>query len=461
MPARPKLAFCPIGKFVFSHEDALRYKRLLEAKLDAWDVDFVGLDGVIPDGLIRSHDHVEAAVRHFAGQGVDALFLPHCNFGTEGAAALIARDLGVPTLLWGPRDEAPLADGTRLRDSLCGLFATSKVLGKLGVPFSYIENCRLEEPAFEEGFKRFMAAANVVKRFRRMRIGQVGQRIDFFWTTIVNESELLERYQIEVLPLDMVEFIEATRQLVSERHSQYEAELAGLRQRFSFEGYKDDEPLLNLLGARDRLLELVEEKRLDALSVQSFMSICDALGGLVEFACALVADAGVPLACESDLHGAISAVMLSAATFETEPIFFADLTIRHPEDDNGILLWHCGFPPSLAGEGCRPRVGEHWILPGELTGSCHWRLKEGPITVFRFDGDRGKYSAIAGQGESRTGPETLNTYVWMQVADWPTWERAFIYGPYIHHVAACYGQRAAVLKEATRYIPGLAFEELP
>ncbi len=153
--------------------------------------------------------------------------------------------------------------------------------------------------------------------------------------------------------------------------------------------------------------------------------------------------------------------MLSAATLETEPIFFADLTIRHPEDDNGILLWHCGFPPSLAGEGCRPRVGDHWILPGELTGSCHWRLKEGPITVFRFDGDRGQYSAIAGQGESRTGPETLNTYVWMQVADWPTWERAFIYGPYIHHVAACYGQRAAVLKEAARYIPGLAFEELP
>ncbi len=225
MPARPKLAFCPIGKFVFSHEDALRYKRLLEAKLGAWDVDFVGLDGVIPDGLIRSHDHVEAAVRHFAGQGVDALFLPHCNFGTEGAAALIARDLGVPTLLWGPRDEAPLADGTRLRDSLCGLFATSKVLGKLGVPFSYIENCRLEEPAFEEGFKRFMAAANVVKRFRRMRIGQVGQRIDFFWTTIVNESELLERYQIEVLPLDMVEFIEATRQLVRDRHAQYEPSL--------------------------------------------------------------------------------------------------------------------------------------------------------------------------------------------------------------------------------------------
>lgn len=28
-----KLGFCPIGKFVFSHEDAMRYKGVLEEKL--------------------------------------------------------------------------------------------------------------------------------------------------------------------------------------------------------------------------------------------------------------------------------------------------------------------------------------------------------------------------------------------------------------------------------------------
>ena len=79
------------------------------------------------------------------------VFLPHCNFGTESATGLIDKKLGVPVLLWGPRDEAPLADGTRLRDSLCGMFAASKVLGKIGVPFTYIENCRVDDEAFSQG----------------------------------------------------------------------------------------------------------------------------------------------------------------------------------------------------------------------------------------------------------------------------------------------------------------------
>ena len=46
---------------------------------------------------------------------IDGLFLPHCNFGTEYECARLAKELGVPVLLWGPLDERPEPDGTRLR----------------------------------------------------------------------------------------------------------------------------------------------------------------------------------------------------------------------------------------------------------------------------------------------------------------------------------------------------------
>jgi len=108
-----RLGFCPIGKFVFSHEDALVQKGKIITVLRGLGVDFCDLDGVLPDGLIRGQQHVGPAVEHFRQQRIDALFIPHCNFGTEGAAAMIARHCGVPTLLWAPRDEAPLADGTQ------------------------------------------------------------------------------------------------------------------------------------------------------------------------------------------------------------------------------------------------------------------------------------------------------------------------------------------------------------
>ena len=130
----PLIGFCPIGKFVFSHEDAMRLKGLIRAKLDEWKVRYVDLEGVLPDGMVRDQKHIEPVVRFFQQQGIDALFIPHCNFGTEGAVGMIAKQCGVPTLLWAPRDEAPLPDGTRLRDSLCGTLATSGVLYMLAGP---------------------------------------------------------------------------------------------------------------------------------------------------------------------------------------------------------------------------------------------------------------------------------------------------------------------------------------
>ncbi len=106
---RPLLGLCPIGKFVFSNEDAIRQKQAVQGKLQAWGVPYVDLEGVLEDGLVKDQSHVDRAVEHFRQAGVDCLFMPHCNFGTEGAVGMIAKKLGVPVLLWGPRDEAPRA----------------------------------------------------------------------------------------------------------------------------------------------------------------------------------------------------------------------------------------------------------------------------------------------------------------------------------------------------------------
>jgi L-fucose isomerase-like protein len=455
MPTRRqiKLAFCPIGKFVFSHEDALRFKNLTELKLKAWQVDYVSLDGVLPDGMIRSQDHVDAAVEHFQKAGVGAVFMPHCNFGTEGAVGMIGKKLGVPVLLWGPRDEAPLPDGTRLRDTLCGLFASSKVLNKLGVPFTYIENCRVDDPAFERGVKDFISAANVADLFRRgTRVGHIGQRIDFFWTTIINESELLRKFNIEVLPIDMVEFLRAAKTRAQSQAAAYEAEIAKLKQTWDVTDFASDAPLINVLAVRDTMFEFAKRHDLEALAVQDFNSLVDETGAYCFYANSVLAD-HLAVGLESDIHGAISCAVLSRACGDSS--FLSDVTIRHPENDNAVLLWHAGAPLSMMKPGVKPRLGKHWILPAPESGMPHFPLKDGPITVARFDGETGDYKLIVGHGESTTGPDTLNNYVWMQVSDWPKWERRLIEGPSIHHMAMAYGHCAQALIEACKYVPGL------
>lgn len=450
----PLLGYCPIGKFVFSHADAMRQKVAIEERLRQWGVRMVNLEGVLPDGMVRDPSHVEPAVRHFRTEGVDAVFMPHCNFGTEGAVGMVGRQLGVPVLLWGPRDEAPLPDGTRLRDTLCGLLASSKVLHKLGVPFTYIENCRLDAAALREGVDVFLRAVHAARGLRTgMKLGLVGQRIDFFWTTIVNESELLERFHVQIMPFDMVTFIDHVRDRVSEGHAGYALEAAALRRETEIEGFADDEPLIRILAVRDQLLALTADHGLDGLAIQDFTSLVDAMGSYCFFANGLVSET-VPVACESDVHGAISAVLLSRAA-QGAPVFLADITVRHPDDDNGVLLWHAGAPVSMMKPGARVRLGKHWILPSPLAGMPHFPLRSGAITVARFDGDGGRYRLAVGEGQSMEGPATLNNHVWMKVDNWRRWERLLIEGPFIHHAAMAYGQLGKALVEACRYVPGL------
>jgi len=138
-----------------------------------------------------------------------------------------------------------------------------------------------------------------------------------------------------------------------------------------------------------------------------------------------------------------------------QPAYLAEFTVRHPENDNAVLLWHAAAPLSMCEPGDEPAIGHHWILPSPLSGMVHFKLKDGPITVARFDGDHGEYKLAVGEGRAVAGPRTLNNYVWMEVNDWPRWERALMEGPFIHHVAMSYGSYADALIEACKYIPGL------
>jgi L-fucose isomerase-like protein len=450
-----KLGLAPIGKFVFSHEDALRYKQLIGQRLRDLGVNFVDLEGVVADGMLRRSEDLEPALRHFRAAEIDAVFCPHCNFGTEDVAALLGQKLGLPYLLWGPRDELPLPDGSRLRDTQCGLFATSDILRRLAVPFTYLPNCRMDDPILDRGLLGFLRVAAVCKRLRGMRIGQVGQRNDFFWTVMINEAELLEKFGIQVWQIYLDDVLAEVEALVGSGDQRL-TDLAGLIQGTVTVESLDERQVRSIAALKLVLGEHAARLNLDALTFQCFPATQKHFGIYPCYAHGLLGDEGLPVICESDVHGAITAVMLHAAALWETPPFFADLTNRHPDNDNAELLWHCGaFPPSLREEGACERIGEHFIMPGAEAGVCHWRIKGGPLTVARFADDRGEYKLGFGHGEGTDGPPTVGTYAWMQVRDWPHWERRLIRGPYIHHVAGIHGHVGPILHEACRYIPHL------
>ena len=170
---------------------------------------------------------------------------------------------------------------------------------------------------------------------------------------------------------------------------------------------------------------------------------------------ALLTDEGIPTVCETDIHGAITAIMMQAVTMGESVPFFADVTVRHPENDNAELLWHCGnFPYSLAKDTNEVKVGKS-RYHNDTYGIGEFRLKDGDLTIARFDGDHGEYSMLIGEAHTTDGPKNVGSYVWIEVDNWPLWEHKLVEGPYIHHVSGVYGKYAEVLTEACKYLNGV------
>jgi L-fucose isomerase-like protein len=232
-----------------------------------------------------------------------------------------------------------------------------------------------------------------------------------------------------------------------------------MRQAYVLEHLDDDGPLVRILAMRDQVLAIADDHGLDAVSMKTFPSLTKALGAYGSLASSYLADV-LPYASESDIHGAISTLLLHRASREARPPYLTEFTVRHPDDDNAVLMWHSGAPLWMKHPDVPVRLGKHWILPGELSGMTHFRLKDGPLTVLRFDGDASQYKLALGEGDTIDGPETLNNYLWMRVDDWPRWERTLMDGPFIHHCAMSYGHDAQAVRQAVRFVDGLDLVEL-
>lgn len=444
--ARIRLGYAPTRRSIFSAPDAIKYRGLTADRLRELDIDFVDITDINEEGLLYNDGDMQRIAEKFKREKVDGLFLPHCNFGTEYVCARLAKELNVPVLLWGPLDERPEEDGTRLRDTQCGLFATGKVLRRFRVPFTYMTNCRLQDAVFERGIRDFLAVCNVVKNFRSIRILQIAPRPFDFWTTMCNEGELLERFNVQLAPIPMPELTDAVKAAKAEGDEVAEV-MAYCRENMEI-CVKENE-LENVAALKVAMKRLAEKYGCKAIALQCWNALQSELGIMPCAANALLNDEGIPVVCETDIHGAITAILVEAAGMDETRGFFADWTIRHPDIENGELLQHCGpWPISLAKEKTKLTYPLAFDHPGSITAEA----RHGDVTLCRFDGDNGEYSLLLGNARGVDGPKGMGTYLWVEVDNIKRLEAKIVEGPYIHHCVGIHKNVVPVLYEACKYI---------
>jgi L-fucose isomerase-like protein len=440
------------GEFFCNIDVAKKRKTLVEAKLKILGINYVTIDFLNEEGIIRNGLDAEKTAEYLRNKGVDAVFAPHLNFGCEDAVAKVAKLLGKPLLLWGPRDDAPDANGNRCTDSQCGLFATGKVLRQFGVPFTYMINCTVDDPHFSKGVNNFLAVSQVIKSFRGMRIGQFGVRPETFWSVKCNELQLLEKFGIEVVPITMIELENLYKDSIQNRRGELEDRVKYYKGNFKVAVEEDF--LYRSAAMYDAISRWASDFQIDGIASNCWGAFRQIAGIASCFTFSELTDNKLPVVCETDVHGAITSVMAQAATRWNKASVLADITTRHPTDDNAELFWHCGvFPRSTASPSTGGTIAANFDENRPTVGN--FLLADGQITISRFDCSDDQYQLLTARGEVVKGPKTTGTYGWIRFKDWPAIERKVATGPYIHHCVGIYADITAVLYEACKYIPDL------
>lgn len=448
-----RLGVLPIKRSFLSLEVAKEekekmYQVIRQIKPDVTEI--IDIDDVCDSGILYKEEEVEGVIKKFKKHEIDAIFLCHCDFGEESVALHAIKKFQVPVLLWGNRDKYTNTYSMRGRDTQCGMFACSKVLLRNHIRFSYIYNVDVHSQEFAAGYENFLRVVNIVKTVKNLKVAQIGNRPQPFISVVANEGGLMERFGIETVPVSVTEILRKTKQLVNDKDSLLQKWTDEALSKFDC-STEDPEKVEMIQALTITIKTLMEEKGCSAGALECWSLFPKELGIAPCMVISALGDMGIPLSCEMDLNGALTMAMAKAAALNEEAVFLADLTIRHPENDNAELLWHCGpFPSVLCNKTQKPKI---------INAQGSWELQKGNITILRCDETGGKYQMIAAEGKAVDGPETTGTYVWVEFDNWKRLEEKFIFGPYIHHVAGVYGNYKRALKEAAGYL-GIEWDDI-
>ncbi len=202
-----------------------------------------------------------------------------------------------------------------------------QVLRRFNIPFTYLENCWLDSPEFRCGYEKFISVCAAVTAFRKTRVLQLGPRPGTgFWSVICNEGELIERFNIHTFPVSLIDLVDKTYEILKEKNSAFQNALKKITDSMRTQDCprEDVEKLAALKAA---IQEMCEDHQCNCVAIQCWNALQSGLGIMPCLVNGLLIEEGIPVACETDIHGAVTSVLLQAAGLFEKPIFFADVTV--------------------------------------------------------------------------------------------------------------------------------------
>lgn len=418
--------------------------------------------GLTPHGTVNTLDEAEVVVEYFRNQHVDGLILCPLDFGDERSAVKVAELLGVPVLLYATK-EPPAPDDaglSRVSDSYCGNLSMASGLYRRKIAFRYAGLFFPDEPELLDEVQDFVRAVAVIKGLKNARLGHVGVRPPSFETVGYDETALIRKFGQNVIYSNLADITDAAHRYADD-DARVEAVVAEIQDGVATITVADDY-LVNAAKLELALRDFWQRSRLSAMAMQCWPSAQRLMGISVCAVYGRLTGQGMLTACETDIVGALAMlVQQRVALGETVP-HFIDWTIRHRENPNWLLAWHCGNAPTcLAADPQQTALRSRRDMKGEspvdncdpMAGLHQFQIKPGVVTFCRLAEYDDQWKMLITTGTVVPSEETLaGTWGWVEVADHDKLYRTLVEEGFVHHASMIHGDYTKALLEVCKFM---------
>jgi len=417
-----------------------------------------GIRTVGPRELLFDRAAAERAVAEIrAGGPIDLLLILQVTFTDATMTVKLAREATTPLAVWAVPE--PRIGGRLRLNAYCGLNLAAHALGRAGVPHGWLYAAPdapglaaqlrgLATPAVSVPSRAQPVAAGpdasaerVLESLRGAKITVVGKHPDGFDTCEYDERLLFDIAGMRVETVRLDQLFERARGMDAARvgavHDDAARQVAGL-------DAVDAEQLDRSFRVFCALEDVQRDSAAKGLAVRCWPEMFTEYGCAACGPMAMMNEKRVPSACEADVHGSVSQLMLQELA--GEPAWMADLVDITADDDTAVL-WHCGLAPLSM---CDPEAqAEATIHTNRRMPLLHqFPIKPGRVTLARLSRARNETKLMVAGATVVRAPMAFTGCSGTVRFDRPAHEvgRTIMEEGLEHHFALAYGDHKPALR---------------
>lgn len=452
----------PLARPTFDVPFAEETKNAALAALESAGIRVVGSRDLLFDRAAA-----EAALETLRAETtLDLLLILQVTFTDATMTVKVAEESRIPLAIWALPE--PRIGGRLRLNAYCGLNLAAHALGRVGVAHGSLY-ASPDAPGLAESLRALAAPRTLPQTAARppqdapsdaaiesevdrllhaladSKITVVGQHPDGFDTCEFDPDMLAGLAGIRVDRIKLDELFARARATdparVAAVHDSVEAQVAGVNE-------VDPEQLDRSFRVFCALEDVQRETGAKGLAVRCWPEMFTEYGCAACGPMAMMNQKKVPSACEADVNGSLSQLLLQELA--GEPAWMADLVDITAEDDTAVL-WHCGLAPLSM---CDPEVQpEATIHTNRRMPLLHqFPIKPGRVTLARLSRSRNSLKLVMAGASVLRAPMAFTGCSGTVRFDRPAAEvSATILDEALeHHFALAYGDYRDALRAVAR-----------